>query len=198
MTPDPRVPSDAVLTIPNLLTFLRLALTPVFLILALGARNIGAAFAVAFAGLITDLADGKIARRYGMISRLGILLDPLADRLSLAAGGVVLIVHDLAPLPIILAVLVRDVALVAIGAPILRARGVPIPPVSRLGKMASFGISVMFGLYLAAAIPGIATPWTTVRSLADVLAFIVLPMYYASGAGYVRAGLAGSAERRRG
>lgn len=185
-------PSDAIITIPNLLTFLRLGLTPVFLVLALGSRNIGAAFAVAFLGLVTDLADGKIARKYGSISKLGILLDPLADRLSLAAGGIVLIVHDLAPLAIILAVLARDVALVAIGVPILKARGVPIPPVSRFGKKASFAITIMFGLYLAAAIPGLDTPWTAVRATADIFAFLALPMYYVSAAGYIRAGLSGS------
>lgn len=190
------VPSDAILTIPNMLTFLRLALTPVFLFLALGTENIGGAWAVAFISLITDLADGKIARKYGSISKLGILLDPLADRLFLAAGALVLIVHDLAPLAVILAVLVRDGALVLIGAPLLKARGIPIPPVSKLGKIASFSITVMVGLYLAAAIPGLDRPWTTVRSLADVSAFLALPMYHASAVGYVIVALSGPSSRR--
>lgn len=191
-------PSDAIWTIPNVLTFIRLGLTPVFLVLALGARNIGAAFAVGFVGLVTDLADGKIARHYGSISKLGILLDPLADRLSLAAGAAVLIIHDLAPLAVVLAIVFRDAALVLIGAPLLRARGIPIPPVSRLGKRASFAITVLLGLYTAAAIPGIETPWTTVRSIADVFAFIAVPMYYASAAGYISVGLGGSNGPRRG
>jgi cardiolipin synthase (CMP-forming) len=191
-------PSDAIWTIPNVLTFIRLGLTPLFLWFALAERNIGAAFATAFIGFVTDLADGKIARHFGSISRLGILLDPLADRLALAAGAAVLIVHDLAPLAIVLAILVRDLALVLIGVPILRARGIPIPPVTRLGKRASFAVTVLVGLYTAAAIPGIETPWATVRSIGDVFAFIAIPLYYASAAGYVRAGLAGSAVGERG
>lgn len=198
MQPQSSQPSDAIWTVPNILTFIRLGLTPLFLFLALSHRNMGGAFATAVAGLLTDLADGKIARRFGQISRLGILLDPLADRLALLAAAFVLIVHDLAPLALIVAVIARDLALLLIGLPVLRARKIPIPPVSRLGKIASFGVSLAFGTYLAAAIPGIETPWLGVRALATILAAVWIPAYYLSAAGYVRAGLSGLSRTARG
>ena len=83
-------PSDAILTVPNLLTFFRLGLIPVFLYAAIGAGNMGWAVVIAALGFVTDLVDGKIARRYGQVSKLGIALDPLSDRLGLASGAPVL------------------------------------------------------------------------------------------------------------
>jgi len=182
-------PSDAVLTIPNLLTFFRLALIPLFLYLALGLDNMGAAIVVAVLGFITDLVDGKIARRFGQVSKLGIALDPLSDRLGLAAGAAVLIVKHLAPLWVVLVVIARDAIFLFVGAPILKARNLPIPPVTRLGKYGSFAISMMFGLFLASGIHSVVKPSGPLRAAAWVFVVISVPMYYASGFGYVRAGL---------
>lgn len=185
-------PSDAILTVPNLLTFFRLALVPVFLWLALGPQRIDLALLVAVGGFATDLIDGVIARRWGQVSRLGTALDPLADRLGLAAGAVVFIVHDLAPLWIVVAVAVRDALLVLVGAPILRSKGIPIPPVSTVGKMGSFAVSVSFALYLAAGWPGPADPIEAVQTAGLVVAVIGLPLYYIAGAGYAGAALRAS------
>ena len=183
------VPTDAILTVPNLLTFFRLALIPLFLWLAVGPKNIGAALAVALTGFASDLIDGKVARRYGQVSKLGIVLDPLADRLALAAGGVIFIATDLAPVWAVVVVFVRDGLLVLIGAPILRARGIPIPPVSRLGKYASFGVSMAFALFLASGVPGVDDPSEPVRFAAWVFYVLGVPAYYVTALGYVRAGL---------
>ena len=72
-----------VLTLPNVLSFLRLVGVPVFLWLILAGHD-GWALVVLMASGITDYLDGKIARRYGLVSRLGQLLDPLADRLYIS------------------------------------------------------------------------------------------------------------------
>lgn len=184
-------PSNAILTVPNLLTFLRLGLIAPFLWLALGPDRIDIAFAIACIGLATDLVDGKIARRFGQVSRLGIALDPLSDRLALAGGAVVLIVHDLAPLWAVVVVLARDVALLVIGAPILKARGIPIPPVTRVGKYGSFWVSMAFGLFLASGIPGVDDPSKPVQVGAWIFFALGAPTYWYAGAGYVRAGLSG-------
>jgi len=186
---DARTPSDAILTVPNLLSFFRLGLTPIFLWVALVPDNIGAAFALAFMAFVTDLADGKIARRFGQISKLGIQLDPLSDRLGLAAGAAVLIVHDLAPLWVILLVLARDVALLVVGAPLLKARGIPIPPVSRIGKYGSFGVSLGFGVLLLSGVTSVEAPITWVRAVGLSSLAIGIPLYYAAAFGYVRVGL---------
>jgi len=182
-------PTDAILTVPNLLTFLRLGMIGPFLWLALGPDRVDLAALVAFAGLATDLIDGKIARRYGQVTKLGIALDPLSDRLGLAAGAAVLIVHDLAPLWAILAVVGRDALLVVIGAPLMKARGIELPPVSKAGKWGSFAVSLAFGLFLASAFGGVDDPARPVQIAAWVFFGIGVPMYWAAGAGYVRTGL---------
>jgi len=191
-------PSDAILTVPNLLTFFRLGLIPVFLWAAIGLNNMGLAVAIAILGFITDLVDGKIARRFGQVSKLGIALDPLSDRLGLASGAAVLIVKHLAPLWVVLVVIARDAVLVLVGAPTLKARGLPIPPVTRVGKYGSFAVSVMFGLFLASAIHNAAHPTHSIRLAAWVFVFISLPLYYTSGFGYVRAAFSSMQGQRGG
>ena len=81
-----RVQTDRVLTIPNVLSMARLVGVPVFLWLVLwpefgGPHNDGWAILILMASGVSDYLDGKLARRWGQISRLGQLLDPLADRL---------------------------------------------------------------------------------------------------------------------
>ena len=72
-----------VFTIPNLLSFIRLILIPVYVIIYINAKNsFDYALSAAILGIscLTDLVDGKVARRYNMISTLGKILDPLADK----------------------------------------------------------------------------------------------------------------------
>ena len=187
-------PSDAILTIPNLLTFFRLALIPLFLYAGL-VGNMGWAVVIAAVGFLTDLVDGKIARRFGQVSKLGIALDPLSDRLGLASGAAVLIVQHLSPLWVVLVVVGRDAVLVLVGAPILKTRGLPIPAVTKVGKYGSFAVSVMFGLFLASGIHNVSHPTHPIRLAAWVFVVIALPLYYASGAGYVRTALAALKEQ---
>lgn len=79
-------------TIPNWLCFLRIALIPVFSVLFVKGYYIPA-FIVMIVAALTDLLDGKIARKYNMVSNLGKNLDPLADKLSQMAIVVILIIH---------------------------------------------------------------------------------------------------------
>ena len=68
-------------TIPNWLSFLRIALIPVFSVLFVKEYYIWA-FALMIIGALTDLVDGKIARKFNQVSNLGKILDPVADKLS--------------------------------------------------------------------------------------------------------------------
>ena len=78
-------------TIPNLLSFLRIALIPVFTVLFIKGIYIPA-FIVMIVAALTDLIDGKVARKFNMISNLGKILDPIADKLSQMAIVIILIV----------------------------------------------------------------------------------------------------------
>lgn len=78
-------------TIPNWLSFIRIALIPVFVVLFLKGYVLAAVIVMACAA-ITDLFDGKIARKFNQVSNLGKMLDPIADKLSQMAIVIVLIV----------------------------------------------------------------------------------------------------------
>lgn len=78
-------------TIPNWLSFLRIALIPVFVVLFLKGYILTAVI-VMICAAVTDLFDGKIARKFNQVSNLGKILDPIADKLSQMAIVIVLIV----------------------------------------------------------------------------------------------------------
>ncbi len=78
-------------TIPNWLCFIRIALIPVFSALFIKEYYI-AAFVTMIVAALTDVFDGKIARKYNMVSNLGKILDPIADKLSQIAIVIILIV----------------------------------------------------------------------------------------------------------
>lgn len=139
--------TDRILTIPNTLSFLRLLGVPLFLWLVLGPHADGWAFVVLVIAGITDYLDGRIARATGTSSRLGQLLDPLADRLYILATLVGLLLRGIVPLWLVLALVARDVMLIALF-PLLRRRGLVALPVHFLGKAATFNLLYAFPLLL--------------------------------------------------
>src|SRR3954447_6770355 len=140
--------ADRVWTIPNLLSLLRLLGVPLFLWLALGPQADGWAFAVlAFAGA-SDYFDGKIARRFGQTSRLGVLLDPAADRLYILATIAALAARDIIPIWLAVLIPARDL-LLATTVPVLRRRGYGFAlPVNFVGKAATLNLLYAFPLLL--------------------------------------------------
>ena len=105
-------------TIPNLLSLLRMGLTPLFLVAVVSGRPLEALLVFGLAG-VTDGIDGFIARRFGQQSRLGAYLDPAADKLLLTSAYVVLAIpglHAGALIPAWVTVLViaRDVIIVVV------------------------------------------------------------------------------------
>lgn len=183
----PQNPSDAVLTLPNVITFARLALIPLFLWLALGPKNMGAAWVVGFTLGSTDWIDGRVARRYQQVSKLGIAIDPFFDRLAVAAAAVVIIMRDLAPVWTVVVVLARDGLLLAM-LPFISARGVPRPAVTQVGKAGSFGVMWAFGLFVGAAVTNPPTEW--VRVLAWLAFYPGIALSYIAALDYARTVLA--------
>ena len=147
--PGAAVLSDRVLTVPNLLSALRLAGVPVFLYWVLGTEQDGRAILLLMAAGISDYADGKIARRFGQSSRLGQLLDPLADRLYILATLLALVARDGLPWAFAVVLVGRDVFLAGF-LPVLRRHGYGPLPVSFLGKAATFNLLYAFPMLLAA------------------------------------------------
>ncbi|GAB2842732.1 CDP-alcohol phosphatidyltransferase family protein [Lentzea nigeriaca] len=144
-----RDPADRLLTIPNLLSVLRLAGVPLFLYLLLGPRADGWALLVlVFAGL-SDWLDGKLARWLDQTSKLGALLDPAADRLYVFCTLLAFVVRDIVPLWIALVLVGREVV-VGICLLVLRQRGWGPFEVTYLGKAATFNLLYAFPLLLLA------------------------------------------------
>jgi cardiolipin synthase len=139
---------NRVLTVPNALSVLRLALVPVFLWLLLVVHaNAWAVGVLMFSGF-SDWADGKIARLVAnQSSRLGELLDPLVDRIYMVTVPIALAVHGSVPWWFLITLLARDLILAGT-LPLLRSRGLTALPVTYLGKAATFALMSGFPLVL--------------------------------------------------
>lgn len=139
--------TDRILTIPNVLSFVRLLLVPVFLWLVLGPQWDELALLVLIVSGITDYLDGKLARTLGQASKIGAILDPVADRLYILAVVVGLGIREIIPWWLAVALPLRDVFLFSL-VPFLRTRGYSSLPVHFLGKAATAGLLYAFPLLL--------------------------------------------------
>jgi cardiolipin synthase len=144
---EPGTSPNRVLTVPNLLSAVRLALVPVFVYLLLVRHADGWAVGILIFSGVSDWADGKIARVLNQASRFGELLDPAVDRLYMITVPVALAARAMVPWWIVVTLLARD-ALLAATLPLLRRRGLTALPVTYVGKAATFALMVGFPLIL--------------------------------------------------
>jgi cardiolipin synthase len=155
---------DRILTVPNLITLVRLACLPLFLYVLFGRDNRAAAAGLLAALGATDWVDGYVARRYHQVSTLGKILDPVADRLLFFVGVGAIVIDQSAPLWFSIAVLARElfVSIAVIG---LAALGAKRIDVTWFGKAGTFCLMVAFPMFLASYS---TVSWAT---LAEVLAW---------------------------
>ncbi len=154
------VGEDRILTLPNLVTLVRLLCIPLFLWLLFGLdARAGAALLLAFLGA-TDWVDGYLARHLHQVSSLGKAFDPLVDRLLLIVGVVSIIVADGCPRWFGIVVVVREVLLSAWVLSIM-ALGAERMDVTWFGKAGTFGMMVAFPAFLASTDTGLSSGVTT-------------------------------------
>jgi len=147
--------SSRIFTVPNLLSFLRLALVPVFLALIIRGDD-GLALIVLVISSVTDFLDGLIARTFRQISRLGQLLDPAADRLFIFAALIGLAIREVIPWWLLIVIVGRDLMLLGIGI-VLANHGFGPLPVHHLGKVATLCLFYALPiLMLGQAFPDVA------------------------------------------
>jgi cardiolipin synthase len=144
---------ERVVTIPNALSVLRLAGVPLFLWLVLGAHADLWAFVLLAVSGATDWLDGYLARRLGQVSRLGAMLDPLADRLYIAATLLGLALRSIIPWWLVVILVAREAMLLCI-VPALRKHGRVALPVTFVGKAGTFALLWGFPLLLLGSLPG--------------------------------------------
>ncbi len=172
--------SSAVLTVPNVISFARIASIPAFCWLT--AHEPTRLWGILLFAVVvsTDWVDGYLARRTGQVSELGRILDPVADRLAIAAALLTFAIVGIFPFWATVLVLLRDVAVLLGGATVLWGRDLRID-VRWIGKIATFS--------LMAAIAWIAWgnaggPLGEVLLVGGWLAFVVGIVEY-----YIAAGL---------
>jgi cardiolipin synthase len=139
--------SHRVLTIPNIVSIFRLAGVPLFLWLVLVPEADGWALAVLFVSGVSDYADGYLARKLNQASRLGAILDPVADRLYILSTVIGLGMRDIIPWWVAVLLPARDAFLWCL-VPFLRTRGYSALPVHFLGKAATANLLYAFPLLL--------------------------------------------------
>jgi cardiolipin synthase len=172
--------SDRVLTVPNLLSSLRLVGVPVFLWLILSEHD-GWALVVLMLSGVTDYLDGKIARKFGLVSKVGALLDPIADRLYILTTLLALAWREIIPWWLVAVLLGRELfmALVLLWA---RSRGHPTLPVHFVGKAATFNLLYAFPLLLLG--DGTSTFAEVARAVGWAFAWWGTALYWVAGVLY--------------
>jgi len=174
--------SDRILTIPNLLSAIRVLLVPVFLVLVLAGEDL-AALVIIIISSASDYLDGVIARRFDQMSRLGRLLDPAADRLFILAAVIGLAVREVVPWWLVAVIVGRDVMLVLLGIVLAQHRYGPLP-VHHLGKLATFA------LFYALPILVLGQAFPDLRPISDPLGWALALwgafLYWWAGALYLR------------
>jgi cardiolipin synthase (CMP-forming) len=144
---DDTVVSHRVLTIPNVISIIRLAGVPLFLWLILVPEADGWALAVLFVSGVSDYADGYLARRLHQTSKVGEILDPVADRLYILSTVVGMAARGIVPWWVAVILPARDAFLWCL-VPFLRTRGYSSLPVHFLGKAATASLLYAFPLLL--------------------------------------------------
>jgi cardiolipin synthase (CMP-forming) len=131
--------SSAIVTVPNILSFARIVTIPLFCWLAANERTRVWGILLFAVVVSTDWVDGYVARRTGQVTELGRILDPVADRLAIAAGLLTFAIAGIFPFWAALLILVRDVVVVLGGAVLLWGRNIRVE-VRGIGKIATFSL----------------------------------------------------------
>ena len=172
---------DRIWTVPNAISFIRLIMVAVFLWL-LVTRQDTAALTVLIIATTSDFIDGMIARNFNQVTRLGMYLDPLSDRLFIAASVIGLAVRGLIPLPLLAIILARDIMLLAV---VLyrRLRIADFPRVTFIGKTATFVLFIAFPVVV------LGTVWTTAPVPLELIGWLLgavgAGIYWVAGFGYL-------------
>ncbi|MGB0969492.1 MAG: CDP-diacylglycerol--glycerol-3-phosphate 3-phosphatidyltransferase [Mycobacterium sp.] len=179
---DPVVPRARVVNLANVLTGVRLALVPVFLLVLFHGDGHETywrviAFIVFAVAVITDRFDGALARRHGMVTEFGTLADPIADKALIGAALIGLSLLGDLPWWVTVVILVREVVVTALRLAV-RRRG--IIPASRGGKLKTLVQAVAIGLFVLPLSGGWLTAAWVIMLAAVVLTVITGIDYFVS------------------
>lgn len=181
-----RAPEKRILTVPNVLSFARLLGVPLFLWLVLVPEADAWALVLLAAAGVSDWFDGYLARALDQRSDLGALLDPLADRLYIAATLIALAVREIVPWWLVAILFARELLLLAL-VPIIRRSGRLTLPVTYVGKAATFCLFWGFPLLL---LGDVASVGPAVAGAGWIFALWGTYLYWWAGIRYAQQALA--------
>jgi cardiolipin synthase (CMP-forming) len=180
------------MNIPNSITMLRIILAPVFVLLIMDGEYQAGVYVLIAAGA-SDILDGFIARHFNMITMLGSVLDPLADKIITASAAIVLAWVGLIPWWLAIAVFLRDMVIIS-GAVVyyLKARKIEMEPTG-LGKLNTFVLFLLIILVMGNAVGVVNIPF-----IIAPLCFFALLVITVSGIQYILVwGRRGAALKKR-
>jgi cardiolipin synthase len=173
---------DRILTVPNVITLVRLLCIPLYLWLLFGAhRQTVAAVLLAVLGA-TDWVDGFVARRYGQVSTFGKVLDPTADRILVGTAVISIMVYGAVPLWFGLATIAREV-LVSAMVLVLASLGAARIDVLWVGKAGTFGLMFAYPTFLLGY--GTADWQEPIRVIAWVTGLVGLALAWWAAGSYI-------------
>lgn len=165
------------MTIPNILTCIRLCLMPVFVSVYLSPITNGKYIAMGILCLsfITDVLDGFIARHFNMVSDLGKILDPLADKVMQVAVLICMALGHKTLLWLVLILVIKDI-LIGIGALVMFRKKKKVAQANWFGKVSCFfsvagSLVIMFGEF-GGATPTVISICVGIMAIANIVAFI--------------------------
>jgi cardiolipin synthase len=168
-----------ILTLPNQITFLRLALLPVYFIVIFYGHYRWSLGLLLVAGL-SDALDGQLARRLNQKSELGAFLDPIADKLLLTGSYLILALHHGIPWWLTILVLARDVIIVMIAAVILLVMSYRTFPPTIYGK----ATTIVQIILVVAVIAGVALDYPAHLRVNELLVYLTAALTVFSGLHY--------------
>jgi cardiolipin synthase len=173
---------DRIWTVPNVISFLRLLTVPVFFWLLVSGDFYWALVILLFA-TTSDFIDGLIARKFNQMTRLGMYLDPISDRLFIAASVLALVIRDMIPIALVAAIIARDVLLLAVFL-VRRLRIQDAPRVTFVGKTGTFFLFLAFPVIVLGTVwPDAALPLEAIGWNLGVIGGVI---YWVAGVGYLR------------
>lgn len=184
---------DGALTVPNLLSAIRICLIPVFAVLYYKSEYLAAVVVLALSG-ISDFLDGKIARKFNQVSNLGKMLDPIADKLTIFAVAICLYLkfksaNDASMQAfawVFLLFIVKEFVMIFFGAIIVALGARPVPA-AIYGKIATFLFFLVMALIIAFGpeIGALNQYFTLNSTVMYVLVIIALVMTFVAFLSYV-------------
>lgn len=176
--------TNRILTVPNLISFIRLAAIPVFWWLLLGADDVAGATILFALIASTDWVDGFLARRLDQVTKLGKALDPVADRLMIGSAVIGGLISGIVPPIIGVTLIVREVYMAVITLGLVVREGVTLE-VRWMGKVATFAVYSAVGWFYMAEIPfleGLTRPLAWIVGIGGLILYWITAVQYTGDA----------------